>query len=965
MEILPTRFKNLLYGLTDDISAAVGIAFSSVIPMLERNESPFFPDYTDHGLNHIRSVLSSCELIIAEDSWNDFTRDDAVVLVLATLTHDLGMLVSKEGFCSLVEGSINDMPSLVPTDEPWQKLWREFQLDARRFDGATLLNIVGSTEPISVSELNPGNFTEKGIKIAGEFLRRHHHRLAHEIIVYGMPSENGRISLFDGIAKHLREMAGVIARSHGVSIRECIDFLIQRERTSHRAFRNIHTTYLMVLVRLADYLDLDAGRAPASVLSAKSLKSPISRREWWSHKAIVDCHSQADDPESLNVIVDPSELPDVETFSVVEEKVKGIQEEIDSSWAVLGEVYGRFPPLNRLTIKIRRIKCDIRQPSTISQLPFVPYKAALESARADLLKLLIEPLYGDHPGVGIRELVQNSLDAVREMEFILSSLPTIDSVERENLEGDVTVSFEKDEVGSHWVVISDCGIGMTWITVCKYYLTAGASFRQSDAWKKRFTDESGTSQILRSGRFGIGVLAAFLIGDRVKVSTRHFDQPVAQGIEFEFGLDDTFIEMRWLNRNVGTTIKVRTNELVIKNLMKNSYDKEEWDWYCLDKPVVVRKNVDGEKIKQKYEMPGLDATLPSNFHRINIQGLQAADWTYSDKAPSFICNGILVPNARLNLHHEFSKSDYDVDTHLILREPKVSVYDPDGRLPLNLARNGLASTYAPLNSELADDLCRNFIAYSLLKGPRGRILSEDHFDLYNKTFHPGLYYRYLMSAGYYFDTKEGFGLTDPWNISHYSYKKGLLICINGQFRISREVADSIMDKYSIVFCNKMDGTLGLFDQWHRSLALTVTKNEQLLAFKGMNVAGLRTHMTAKLHDRFLLKQRKFVVNSTTVEMKSTDWVTWTVGKCDEDEGSLSMLADDMKKNNVSIESLTEIYLSPMEQISQPGRIAQCWKDIIGGPVIPYDMDKRQAIISSLDSNMKRHVDQWRIIRRTK
>ena len=957
MEILPPRIKNLLYGLTDEISAAVGIAFSSVIPILERNESPFFPDYTDHGIAHIRSVLSSCELIVAEDSWNEFTRDDAVVLVLATLTHDLGMLVNKESFCALVESTLNDVPQLMPNDEPWQVLWREYQLDARRFDGATLLNIVGSPEPVSVNELNPKNLTEKGIKITGEFLRRHHHRLAHEIVVYGMPSENGRIPLFDGIAKHLREMAGIIARSHGVSIRECIDILVQREKTSHRAFRNIHTTYLMTLVRLADYLDLDAERAPSSILSVKSLKSPISRREWWSHKAIVDCHSYADDPECLHVIVEPSALPDVATFSVIEEKVKGIQKEIDASWSVLGEVYGRFPPLNRLNLKIRRIKSDIRQPSIISQLPFVPHKASLESARADLLKLLIEPLYGDHPGVGIRELIQNALDAVRELEFILSGPSTITHAEREPLEGDVIVNFEKDDAGSPWVVISDRGIGMTWVTVCKYYLTAGASFRQSDAWKKRFTDESGTSQILRSGRFGIGVLAAFLIGDRVKVSTRHYDQPEGQGVEFEFGLEDTIIEIKWLNRNVGTTVKVRTSESVIKRLMRNSYsaNNEEWDWYCLDKPVVVRKDVDGNTIKQKYVLPGIDTKLPVGFHKIKIQGLQEAHWTYSDKAPSLVCNGILVPQARISLQKEFSF------THLKLDEPKISIYDPDGRLPLNLARNSLANSYSPLNSELTDDLCKNFIAYCLLKGPKGRILSDDLFDMYTKPNYPGFRYNQWMSFGIYFDTVNGFGLSDPWNISNCSSQKGLLICKDGQTRISKETASSTMLDYSVVFGNKLDGTLGSFDYWHRMLALTTTTSyEQLIAFKGMKVSGIRTLMSLKSYNRFVLKQPKYIIKSTAIEMKTAERVTWTVGKCGVAESSLSILADDMQQHSESLYSLTEIYFSPSEEILKPGRIAQCWKDIIGGPIIPFDMVDRQAIISKLDDNLKRHIEQWSV-----
>lgn len=279
-------------------------------------------------------------------------------------------------------------------------------------------------------------------------------------------------------------MTGLIAGSHGLPLRDSVELFSRYDNTSHREYRHIHPVYLMTLVRLADYLDLDIGRAPASILSAKVLRSPLSKREWWSHRAVVDCHSFDVDPECLRIVVDPSALSDVSTFIIVEDKISRIQQELDSCWAVLGETYGRFPPLNKFSLRIRRIRSDIRESTKISQLPFVPQRASLETARADLLKLLIEPLYGDHPGIGIRELIQNSLDAVRELDFILQKTPLNITDERQELEGDVIVQLEQDKCGDCWVIVADRGIGMTWETIQKYYLTAGASFRQSDAWKK-------------------------------------------------------------------------------------------------------------------------------------------------------------------------------------------------------------------------------------------------------------------------------------------------------------------------------------------------------------------------------------------------------------------------------------------------------------------------------------------------
>jgi hypothetical protein len=964
MVTIPTRFSSLLNGLTDEISAAVGSTLSKVDPILVRNEAQFFTDYTDHGTHHIDSVLRTCELILSDTSWSVFTREDVATLVLATLAHDIGMLIDIGGFQYIVNTNQSDkFPIISPNDEPWHKLWRDFQLDARRFDGTTLINIVGSPEPVAINELDPDHLTERGMKIVGEFLRRHHHRLAHEIVINGMPTGNGRVALFDGVPNQLREVAGRVARSHGVPIRDCIESFVKIDRTGHREYRHIHPTFIMTLVRIADYLDLDIDRAPASILAAKVLRSPISRREWWSHRAIVDCHSLDEDPECLHVVVDPAALPDISTFVVVEDKITGIQRELDSCWAVLGEVYGRFPPLNQLSIKIRRIRSDIREWSTIQDLPYVPFKASLESARADLLKLLIEPLYGDHPGIGIRELIQNAIDAVRELDFVIKSTHSSITIEQEELEGDVVVNIIKNEQGEYWVTISDRGIGMTWESVSKYYLTAGASFRQSDVWKKRFTDDSGNAKVLRSGRFGIGVLAAFLLGDRIHVSTRHYEVPEDHGIQFEFGLDDTSIEMRWLKRKVGTTIKVRTNEAIVNRLMSNDHWKgENWDWYCLEKPTLVRKDINGKKITPKFLLPGSDGTLPNNWHRITVPGLQAVDWTYKDKVPNLTCNGILIPDGNINLDNEFyqSKSNYNERTFLTLYSPKVSVYDPDGRFPLNLARDKVASKLDQLESLLADDVCRNFLAYCLINGPKEHLVSGNNLLLYSRTKYPGVRY-YEPYYGFLFDTPYGFGLCDPWNISCFAFKTGLLFRINGSdLKLSQLMTDLVMKTYGFVFGVSTSGHLYAHDSWNRNLALTCTGSlEGLKIFKGIKVRGLRTIMPIDLYKRFIKQHPKFVVRQHNVESKLPEWVTVTFGECPSTGSMLIELANDLKSNHISIENATECFLTDMNDSPKPGRIAQMWKDVIGGPIIPFDEAERQRIVSKLSDQYKDHIEEWR------
>lgn len=690
--------------------------------------------------------------------------------------------------------------------------------------------------------------------------------------------------------------------------------------------------------------------------------------------AIIDCHSYDDDPECLRVIIEPSALPDVSTLSIVEEKLTNVQQELDSCWAVLGEVYGRIPPLNKLTMKIRRVQSDIREPFKINQLPYVPFKASLESTRADLLKLLIEPLYGNNPGIGVRELVQNAVDAVREFNFIIKEMPDTTTIDRENLDSDVVVSFEKDDEDNYWVRIADRGIGMTWQTVCKYYLTAGASFRQSGAWKKIFTSESGESQILRSGRFGIGVLAAFLLGGRVRVSTRHIDEPADKGIEFEFGLDDTIIELRWKKKAVGTTVAVRTTSNIIEKLKTSESYREQdlWDWYFLKNPKLLVKDLGGEILESKYKMPGCDDSLPIDWHCIKAPGLQAVNWTYRN-VPNLTCNGMLIGRGSISIErcfdYKYGERDikrinsyywYQARTHICLDAPNVSVFDPNGYFPLNLARSEITREPVELEELLADDVSRNFIAFCLCKGPNNHLLTDTESSSFERIKYPGKQnYHYGNNPNLFFDTPDGFGLSDPYYVSQHNSLPGLIIRLrNLSLKISKSTRNIVMKNYDYIMGMQTGDTLGEFDNWYKSLTISEYAGTPLPIFRGITVNGFRLLMSRTWYDRFTYKQPQYILSHHKIEFEDSNIVVFTIGNCLGDGEKLLSLANDLVDNKIEIDSLTESYISSTTVQPEPCRIAQIWQEAIGGPIIPFDKEKRQKIIDKLDDKFKRHIEQW-------
>ena len=179
----------------------------------------------------------------------------------------------------------------------------------------------------------------------------------------------------------------------------------------------------------------------------------------------------------------------------------------------------------------------------------------LTTASAELLHLLVGPLYGNRPTVGARELIQNAVDASLEMKFQVAK--TSGGVAYSPC---VEVELEVSEDGDGHFRVTDNGVGMSLDTVERYFLTAGASFRRSAWWAAAYSDEMGASEVRRSGRFGVGALAVFLIGPVVTVTTRSFLDQTGYGLRFEISLDNDLVEVKRIRCEVGTSISVKISE---------------------------------------------------------------------------------------------------------------------------------------------------------------------------------------------------------------------------------------------------------------------------------------------------------------------------------------------------------------------------------------------------------------------
>lgn len=111
-----------------------------------------------------------------------------------------------------------------------------------------------------------------------------------------------------------------------------------------------------------------------------------------------------------------------------------------------------------------------------------------------IIQKLIGPLYLNKESYGIREMIQNAVDACNK-------------IKEEEYKKIIKIEYKETNVPK--IIIHDNGIGMNEEIIINKFLTVGESTKESE--------ES-------IGKFGIGILSAFLIADQFKFKTSYIDE---------------------------------------------------------------------------------------------------------------------------------------------------------------------------------------------------------------------------------------------------------------------------------------------------------------------------------------------------------------------------------------------------------------------------------------------------------
>lgn len=657
--------------------------------ILRNNNMYFFPEYTDHGINHIKRVLEIINTLIPEEIYLKLTQEDIGVIILSVVLHDIGMQTSAVMFKNMIDGVYDIVRKPEFRDKKWKELWEDYLKESYYWDKEKKINIFGDeNHTIIHPNLNDlQSLDEYDKKFIGEFIRKHHCRLAHDIALKGYIGEISiryeQNNIHDIFPKYL-DLAGLVARSHGTDIRKTYPYIEKTGTSSRRQQYGVHTIYLMALIRIADYLDVDNRRTDATILETKKMYSPFSRIEHEAHLTIINI-DYLKNIKSIRINANPTNVREhVKVIRLVED----IQNELDKTLAVLGEIYD-----NDFFLQYRRVVTNITDEKFENDYGYVPkqfsYKYSIK-----LSKLLIKPLYGDNPSFGVREIVQNAVDSCREC------MNDITNEEKPYV-------VVKLDTKKNLLTVKDTGKGMTLEEIENYFLTIGSSYNDNINWKQ-IRDNEG---IYRTGRFGIGFLAYFLLGEKITVFTR--SRKGESGYRFEISLSDIFIEIKKEdNLDFGTTIEILCDrDGCMRNLLDDLENKKTYyTWYgwFVDQEPIVRYYCDEKKIiiyKKDWKEYRKLTYNSKQFGEIRYKTINIFDDKHNFK-PILCCSGFYItsnPNKK-----KFSLPF--VSNYYPFEFPSLQIADNYNILPLNLNRTNIdGDVEYDFELELVEEVCKDLI----------------------------------------------------------------------------------------------------------------------------------------------------------------------------------------------------------------------------------------------------------------
>ncbi len=451
-----------------------------------------FDEYTRHDISHVDKMLAMLEWLVPDSIKRIMSPTDWLLIVLGIYFHDLGMLVTKHEFA-------NRESSGFP----------EFR------DSVLFAGDQGQDYQHKIAALPP----EKRERfLYQEFVRERH---AERVRWWITGTACSYLGISDQAAAQVDELMkplgtqfrrdlGFVTESHHLDDLDKLDKYQVSQPYGDSDEETGNLQYAAVLLRVSDLLHITQDRTPAIVFRLINPVDPLSLQEWAKQMAVTRVRSKVGTNEEGDLDSEaPRDTVEIHAYFKKEDGFFGLTAYLGYVANQLVKCHGWISSTHRKNLARHEFPWSKLDDSNIETEGFIRDAFEFTIDQAKILDLLTgHTLYNDS-SVVLRELVQNSLDAIKlRLYENHGSAP-----------GEVHISWDS---ANRVLTVSDNGTGMTQETIRNHLLRVGASLYQDPEFKKTHPGFSSIS------RFGIGVLSTFMVANSVEIITCHEEEATAR-----------------------------------------------------------------------------------------------------------------------------------------------------------------------------------------------------------------------------------------------------------------------------------------------------------------------------------------------------------------------------------------------------------------------------------------------------
>lgn len=271
--------------------------------------------------------------------------------------------------------------------------------------------------------------------------------------------------------------------------------------------------FAAVILRLTDIMDFDSKRTPAILFSHLTIKNPVSLAEWVKHLSVSSWSFQKDTVTFSAQCAHPAIEASIRNFC------DQIDNELRNCTFVLANLTSEICDVEYYKIKLpayvnrKKIGAAV---DIATGAPVYSYRdTKFTLSKRQVVDLLMGTRLYSKPEVALRELIQNSLDACQLRK-------SLSAVWGDNYMPRISVSL-KTVKETDYLIVEDNGIGMNQHIIDHYYTNIGQSYYTSAEFHELMADSA--NQFKPISRFGIGILACFMVCDNMEVESKRISGP--------------------------------------------------------------------------------------------------------------------------------------------------------------------------------------------------------------------------------------------------------------------------------------------------------------------------------------------------------------------------------------------------------------------------------------------------------